>query len=159
MKKSILILIMIAFMPGTILAKDVVIPDGYWWEQIDEDAKRAILMGFVSGHRLGEYDGVQQGYIMGIAATLLEFEKTTNNEIDFQIKSQLITKLLEKKFSAATYKMGLRSVYEVDGFYKTYPLCRSTQLDLMLFDLIKVWRNDENKKTYKEVADKCTEQK
>lgn len=162
MKKCFLVMLFLMLLVGNALAEERF--DGYVWNELDEKAKAVYLLGFMLGHRQGQYDGLVEGIVKGQLETMMELEKVTNVKIDkdFKIKMFKLTgdKIMNDEIPISTYKAPepLKMIRELDAFYKTYPLCMSKRLDLMLSEFIKVWRN-EDRKTFKEIGEGCAEQK
>lgn len=160
MKKCILTMFFLILFIGNALADGKF--DGYGWNELSESSKAFFLAGFLFGHRIGEYEGLTEGYVMGQLETMMVIEKEKAVKIEDAFKEKMLNLTMDKvtkgeiAISRYSVPVPLKMIGELDAFYKTYPLCKSKEIDDMLTEFIKVWRS-ENKKTYKEIGEKCAE--
>jgi len=160
MNKSILTMLFLILLIGNALAEEKA--DGYFWNRLDEYEKAHFFAGFLTGHRNGEYEGLIAGHFKGLAMAIDLIEGNMNIKVDGAVRQKMMIRMrnaiMNDEISISTYNAPgpLQAAHELDAFYKTYPLCKSRQLDLMLSEFIKVW-SIEDKKTYKAIGEKCAE--
>ena len=135
-KKIVLIMFCacLAFVP-TAFGEDVL--DGHGWEIWPEDAKLIYLDGFLHGY-VAENTHVN---IFGYSDTHDDLLTVGTNKFVSEHDSHFYLK-------------------ELDGFYKTYPLCKKRKFNTVLLDIIKIWGNQGGTRrsgAYKTIGETCAE--
>lgn len=170
MKKLLGMTILLIFLVPSVVIAEI---DGYFWETLPREMKAAYIRGFIVGYNAGFPEGELKGGIEHMSnldkkskEVLNLAYKTPQACIEFyeermkQIKKDLAKGFLESPVDINRIT-GTAEFYinEVDSFYKTYPLCRRENLDIMLGKFAMIW----DKKgifgrvpySYKELGEKC----
>ncbi|MBU4321237.1 MAG: hypothetical protein L6246_02550 [Thermodesulfovibrionales bacterium] len=171
MKKLLGVTILLIFLvPSVVIAEEI---DGYFWETLPGELKSAYIRGFIVGYNAGFSQGVLKGsieYMSNLDKKSKEVlnlaYKTPQACIEFyEERMKQIKKDLAKGFLGSPADINRITetvkfyINEVDSFYKTYPLCRRENLDIMFGKIVLIW----DKKgifggvpySYKELGEKC----
>lgn len=112
------------------------LPNGYYWQALDELTKNNMIFGLLMGYEWGYADGVVSGNIKtGVPPAMPMFF------------------IRPKSY-----------VHKIDSFYKTYPLCKKMDLLNVFGNLLSFFHKDLFKSSgnrnireisYKQIGDMC----
>jgi len=168
---GVLVFMVSVFVSLTALCQDKSNQDGYAWESMgDSDASRmartlmvaGYLRGYAAAYPLAYGEGLLEGFHLFdvliempkdlpiCGETWKEQKKTIGSTIGLLSASRFFG---DKMFREAPEYY----VREVSSFLKTYPLCRRWSIQVLLFELVQVWKTDSSI-SYKDVGEKCSQQ-
>lgn len=141
---------------------------GYSWSALDDASKTLIMVGYIKGYYSGATNGIEESnnHIITIFNAIAESENDKNKELGVYldkcskflevntqsnknaIKASMLIPLGEKTYG--------NYVYDIESFYKQYPLCKSKDFFKILTKITTVWAN---KATYREIGESCLNDK
>jgi hypothetical protein len=137
-----------------------VVPDqitGYHWDNGTRTHKLMVLGSFLKGYRSGVAAGATAAMSNMREGVITELQKTSLSDQE-RAKFRKVLQEIAIDSGMKALERGIWPsrdlVSEVDAFYQAFPLCKRLDLFGTFRDLLDVW---QEKKSYKEVGEKCVE--
>jgi hypothetical protein len=150
-----LIVALVLTVPSYTVAEETKKIDGYMWEELPISFKTTYLSGYLRGFSAGSSSGTFERLV-----SLKEFIIIMKDEKYFkEIEGIFNLHLALSVSDAVMFDKNNTDYYikELESFYKTYPLCKSSDFLGLIRKLTDVWGNKpkENSLTYKDVGEDC----
>jgi|GEM_PF-2010262 hypothetical protein len=141
--------------------------NGYLWESMNDTTKTFFMSGFLAGYNTGYATGTGHGAAKVYNGIFDEFIPKIIAEQSRKCSDLIIANkksaegLVAMTFIGSVTKENFKEsvdyyVWELNSFYKTYPLCRGRDLRMTLLAMTQIWM-EGGALSYKKAGEGCLE--